>query len=52
METQPEDRNYLKEAVVFIPLFLGAIAVFGIVCDKVLKSEEKAEAARKLGFDV
>lgn len=47
-----KDRDYVKECVVFIPLFLGAIFLVGAVCDKLLNSERKAEDARSQGFDV
>ena len=52
MEAIEKERNYFKECVVFIPLFFAAIAITGVVCDKVLNSEAKAEEARKLGYDI
>jgi hypothetical protein len=45
-------RNYLKEAAIFIPIFLVGICVVGKLADTFLASEEKAEEARKLNYDV
>lgn len=47
-----KDRDYVKECVVFIPLFFGAIALVGMVCDRLLDSKTKAEEARKQGHDI
>ena len=47
-----EERNYVKEALTYIPIILGAVLVFGCVCDGLLNSEAKARQARKEGYDV
>ena len=47
-----ENRNYVKEALTYIPIVLGAVLVLGCVCDKLLNSEAKAQKARKEGYDV
>lgn len=47
-----KDRDYAKECLVYIPVVFGAVALFGLICDKVFKSEEKAEEARELGHDI
>jgi SRSO17 transposase len=40
-----------KDVICVVGVF-AAVALFGLIADKVFKSEEKAEEARKLGYDV
>jgi hypothetical protein len=53
LDNKLEDtRASLSSTLIGVATIFVAVAAFGAIADKVFGSEEKAQEARKLGYDV
>ena len=46
------ERNYIKEAAIVIPCIFAGVWLFGKTIDTLFGGKEKAEEARKAGYDI
>ena len=51
-KTEEKPRNYVVEGILVACGLLVAVTIFGALADKYCHSEEKAEEARRKGYDI